>query len=152
VAISQNAIFYGPTEKSSEFDHPAGYSLVVLFSSMLKGNGWTVENPENWRDTGWSLILSNSDSELELVLSELESEKWMMQVAPSKVPTLGMFSRIFGKKEVEPPSASPTDCFDVSVLLSEFLQGSDYKDTLWCWDDFPEKSNSSEQPQSANDS
>ncbi|MEM7358944.1 MAG: hypothetical protein AAF431_07600 [Pseudomonadota bacterium] len=149
--ISQNAVFTGPCESNDDFDHPAGYSLADSLRLFLREDDWNGDSPDNWRDVGWSLNLSKDGAELEIVISEIEHQKWIMQIYPSKVPKLSLFSKILGKKQVELPSATPSDCFNASLQVSKFLQNSNYSDTVWCWDGFAYQENATTAPGKPNE-
>lgn len=149
MAISQNLIFEGSCESNSEFEHPKGYSLAQLLAQRIGMNSWQSQDPEGWRGVGWSIRCSLAQKDIEVVLSEFQDNQWMLQIAPSTVPQLGFWARLFGKQLNETPSAEPEDCLSIANLVHEILLDNGYTTKGWCWDGFPDESNSTESPSAA---
>src|SRR5262245_37348807 len=84
--ISQNLRFIATVPKDAELDHPAGAALLRRLSSELAKAGWSTDEIDNWRDCGWSVGCRRNDSQLEIVVSQIEGGQWMLQVSPRNVP------------------------------------------------------------------
>jgi hypothetical protein len=142
VAISQNARFVGEAAPDAEFEHPPGASIARLLQDALAKRGWQVSDIDIWRDSGWSITCSRPASKLELVIAQMAvGEEWLLQIAPSYVP--GLFGWLFGK----PASALPDDI--QAVAKDAFTALSDcgrFGRFTWCWDGFPDETNSTPGP------
>lgn len=139
--ISQNVTFVGEAQSDPEFDHPAGASIARRLEAGLRNAGWLVSDIDNWRDCGWSIECSRGDVRLEVSLALIDPGKWMLQVAPWKVP--GPLGRLFGKR----PSAMPADVLDLAKAVhAQLVQEARYSQFSWCWDGFPEEGNSASEP------
>lgn len=131
LAISQNVTFSGAAPADAEWPHPPGASVTRLLREGAERNGWAVGELENWRDVGWSIRCARASSELQVALSALGAERWMLQVAPRRVP--GLLHRVLGGQ----PSATPDDCLALAVVVHETLSRAGYSELRWEWDGCP---------------
>ena len=98
----------------------------------------------NWRDCGWSIGCHRGSSQLEIVLSQIQDDQWILQVSPQRVP--GIISGLFGRKV----SASADTVQELALDVHRSLSSVQYFDApLWCWDGFPDDTNASHEPQQA---
>ena len=72
-------------------------------SAELSTAGWLTNEMNNWRDCGWSNLCSRGAGQLQIALSHIHNEEWMIQVVPHRVP--GFFGGLVGGK----PSATPAE-------------------------------------------
>jgi hypothetical protein len=138
--ISQNARFCGEAGLDEDIEDRPGKSIAALLASALIKQGWATSDLDCWRDCGWSFTCRRAAASLELVIAEATGE-WFLQIAPSYVPGLA------GRLRKKPASASADDvqalARDVFAVLSEGERFSQFK---WCWDGFPQETNSSHTP------
>jgi len=141
---SQNLRFTATVPKDAEFDHPAGASLMRRLSSELAAAGWSTDEMDNWRDCGWSVGCRRGASALEVVVSQIEDGRWMLQVSPRRVP--GLISGLFGSK----PSATVSDVHELALAVHRSLSTLQYLGSpQWRWDGFPNEKHSTPEPQAA---
>ena len=141
---SQNLRFTATVPKDAEFEHPAGAALMRRLSSELADAGWSTDEMDSWRDCGWSVGCGRRASELEVVVSQIESGEWMLQVAPRHVP--GLISGLFGSK----PSATVSDVHELALAVHRSLLALQYLGSpQWRWDGFPDEEHSTPEPRGA---
>jgi hypothetical protein len=141
---SQNLRFTANIPKDAEFDHPAGAALMRRLSAELAAAGWSTEEMDNWRDSGWSVGCRRGISELEVVVSQIEAGQWILKVSPRRVP--GFFTGLFGSK----PSATATDVHQLALAVHRSLSTLQYLGKpRWRWDGFPDEKHSTPEPQAA---
>jgi hypothetical protein len=142
--ISQNLRFTATVPKDEEFDHPLGAALMRRLSPELVAAGWSTDEMENWRDCGWLVACRRTSTELEVVVTWVQSGYWMMQVSPRHVP--GLIGRLLGDK----PSASPSDVHELALTVHRALYTLQYLgNPQWRWDGFPDETHSTSEPKSA---
>ena len=130
--ISLNASFTGVAPTDVEFEHPEGAAIARLLRQAAQAKGWVAGDPDNWRDTGWSVLCSRASAKLECVIAAVGEAQWMCQVAPEVVP--GLFGRALGKR----PSASQAEIFELAQLVHSALSASRvYGEFRWRWDGPP---------------
>ena len=140
MALSQNLRFAATVPNDPEFDHPPGVFLIRRLAADLNANGWRTDEFDCWRDCGWFVVCHRGISNLDVVVCQIPSGEWMLQISPSKVP---YFGALFGKK----PSATPTDMFELAVAVHRILAANEcLEKPRWLWDGFPEDSNATPEP------
>jgi hypothetical protein len=132
---SQNCTFKG-SEKKTDFPHPRGHSIALLIYKELQA----LSEPENWRDSGWEILFGEKDKEISIVISEMDQYSWIMQIAPTKKPSLIM--KAFGKKY---PNLS-TECFNTAQDVFTLLSKNGYSEFLWAINAFPRPESSTDKP------
>ncbi len=129
MAISQNCLF-ASIGRAPASDEPGGRDLVETVGRSLAA-GWEVSEPDLWRGCGWMLTVRRQNACLEVVVSEVEPEMWLLQVAPQYSPSF--IGRLMGRR----PSALPRECFLGAVDVANALDGIGVERQLWCWDGLP---------------
>jgi hypothetical protein len=141
---SQNLRFAATVPEDAEFDHPAGAALMRRLSAELSTAGWSIDEMDNWRDCGWSVVCRRGSSVLEVVVSQIQDGQWMLQVSPQRSP--GLIGRLFGSR----PSASPADVHELAVAVHHALSTLQYLGSpQWRWDGFPDERHSTPEPRAA---
>jgi hypothetical protein len=139
--ISQNLRFTATVQKDAEFEHPPGAALMRSLASELSKVGWSTDEMDNWRDSGWSVGCRRAASELEVVVAQIEDGEWMLQVSPQSRP--GLVGRIFGGKA----SATPTEVHELALAVHRALSTLQYLGSpQWRWDGFPDEKHSTSEP------
>jgi hypothetical protein len=143
VVLSQNAAFAGSVDPDPEFDHPPGFSIVRALADGLGTLGWSLDEPDNWRDCGWSMAARRAGCEIEIVLAAIETERhadrFALQIAPLR--STGVLARWLGRK----PSATPAECHALATEVHAVLHPR-FAPLRWCWDGFPDERSSTEPP------
>ncbi len=139
MAFSQNARFVGAFEDSDADEHPVGSLLAGVLSSALDGSGWTVSEIDNWRDVGWCFNASQDGAELQVVISGLRNQEWMLQVGPARGG--GLLAAIFRRA----PSASVSDCFEAAGVVHDTLRARGAA-LLWRWNGPPDETTGTSEP------
>jgi hypothetical protein len=152
LAISQNLLFSGECPEDEEYKHPKGMFIAKFLKEELEKSDWDISPIDNWRDAGWFIGCTRIATIAEVVFSDLENGQWLLQIAPSHIPRLGLFARLMGKKLTESPSASDQDCFEIAKLVHLILLDRGFTSLKWCWDGYPDETNSTEEPKAANGS
>jgi len=141
VPVSQNLLFIATAPKDSEFDQPPGAGLMRVLVAELARLGWDTDEMDNWRDCGWFVRCRCNSSELEVVLGQVESGEWLLQVNPCRVP--GVFGTLLGRR----PSAMPSDVYSLAVAVHRALSSlRSFENPRWCWDGFPDEKPSTAEP------
>ena len=92
-----------PTARLSESE-PPGLRFAQLLATHLSSSGARVNEPDNWRDAGWSVEFAQGSGRLQTYFAPYtEGGMWLLAVAPAYEP--GLVSRALGKK----PSASVSE-------------------------------------------
>ena len=142
--ISLNLMFIATGHKDLDPDQPPGAALLRSLSAGLARSGWSTDELDNWRDSGWSIKCRRSSSELEVVLGQVENGEWLLQVNPYRVP--GVIGTLLGRK----PSATPSEVHALAVGVQRALSSSgSLENPRWCWDGFPDEKHSTAEPQMA---
>ena len=142
--LSQNLLFEATSPKDTEFEHPPGAALIRRLSATLASAGWETAEIDNWRDCGWSVICRRQTSELEVVLSQVPEGRWMLQVAPMRVP--GLISRWFGGSQ----SATTEQVYELACSVHRALSDAQFLgNPRWQWDGFPDDNHSTPEPNAA---
>lgn len=142
--ISQNLRFTATVPKDIEFEHPSGAALMRSLSAELVAAGWSAAKMDNWRDCGWQVVCRRGSAELEVVVSQVQDDQWMLNVSPVRRP--GFIGSLFGGK----PSASPGDIHELAVAIHHALSTLQYLgNPQWRWDGFPDEKHSTQEPQRA---
>jgi hypothetical protein len=138
---SQNVTFVGEAPPHRELAHPAGEGLAFEARDALSHAGVPVSEPENWRDSGWSLICDTSRGAVEVAVAPIQDGVWILQVAAVRVP--GFIDRILGRSV---PDLS-RECLDLSRTIDMMLKSSRrYSQVRWRADGFPDEASSSNEP------
>ena len=132
--ISLNACFTHTPIPADASEGPPGHGIATDIARALSSDGWQVSAPDNWRDAGWCLTCNRDQDELEIALALMDETRWMLQVAPSRVP--GFLGRLFGSSN----SATPTACKDLAESANAVLLSPQHSEVKWCWDGFPDES------------
>ena len=100
--LSQNVTF------AAELPDGAGTSTreVLLWPDdsrdlALHQQGITVSEPENWRDSGWSLAADLANVEEEIVVAYMPDRQWFVQISPRRVP--GLIGRLWVRTYIRLP-------------------------------------------------
>ena len=140
--ISQNLKFNGTVPKDEEFEHPLGADLIRKIESKLKSKEWKIRTFDNWRDCGWILVCKEDNAEMEIVISAINEQEWMLQVTATYNP--GLIGRLLKKKS----SASESSILKLAQDVHDIIDAEkSYDNFMWCWDDFPDKHNSTSKPE-----
>jgi hypothetical protein len=128
---SQNATFvYGSSGNPP--DHPRGRTLAARIGNHLRSVGVQSTDPDNWRDSGWSLRCVSGDFEFQVILAgAVDSDRWFLQVAPTSNP--GFLKRAFSRGDY--PSAG--SCFSLAAILQTTLAELGATTQHWRWDGPP---------------
>lgn len=142
MARSQNVRFSGKTAKDEQSEDRMTASIAQTLKAGLQDSGWTVSEPEDWRDGGWLLICWNLAAKLDIVFAKMApGADWMLQIAPTYYP--GFLSSLLGRTA----SASREDTFGLAKNVHSILVAlEDLKDFRWCWDGLPTNEDSSPEP------
>lgn len=144
MANSQNLRFYAFFPADSEDNGPPGAALMRKISAHLADKLWTVDEMVNWRDCGWSIICRTTYSTLEIVLSEVRSGEWMLQISPFDVP--GFLRMLFGAKV----SATESEIHELAISVHNFISLlPECQKLRWRWDGFPDDDSSTSEPRGA---
>lgn len=138
-AFSQNARFTLALEDSVATENPHGHSLAIDLLRALESAGWDVCEPDNWRDVGWSSIACRDGGEVEVVLSGVGNDEWMLQIGPAR--GIGWVARALGSG----PSASPQHCFAIAEIVHETLT-TRRASIAWRWNGPPGDEASTREP------
>lgn len=139
--ISQNLLFSAAVPTDPEFPDRPGEALLRGLSRELAAAGWGIGAVDLWRDCGWSLTCQRASSRLEVVVSDVSPDEWLLQISPWYVP--GIVGLLFGKRA----SASPEDVYDLAVAVHRGLLTAGYLGRpRWLWDGFPDDGNASSEP------
>ena len=107
---------------------------------MLQGGGWEpCSEPDNWRDSGWSVELANG---AELILSHVGDSKYWIQIVPTNPPSL--LKRLFKRDAYAEADAIVSRCSE--TLARELEAHSDIEARAWNWDGPPTKVRPSPSP------
>ena len=103
--------------------------------------GWNVDEMDNWRDCGWSIVCRRDPAELEIVVSQIQDGEWMLQVSPMRVP--GFIGKLFGSKL----SATPSEVHELALAVHRALSIAHVLgNPRWRWDGLPDENNSTPEP------
>ncbi|HVA51229.1 MAG TPA: hypothetical protein VNH11_33110 [Pirellulales bacterium] len=140
-SISQNVRFHAVVPDDVEFNHPAGAALIRRLSTDIASSGWVVDEFDNWRDCGWSVICRRGTSVLDVSVAQIQTNEWMLQVNAHRIP--GFLGRLFGAEQ----SATPADVYDLAIDIHRALASAEWLGRpLWRWDGFPEEDHSTPEP------
>jgi hypothetical protein len=128
--VSLNVTFLGAIAPDLHLDQPPGGSIAKLLSAALRTDGWNVDDPENWRDVGWSLACSRGTVRLECALAGFGPNAWMLQIAPAYTP------RLLGRLLRRQPTASPDAVHKLAKAVHCVLSDS-FRGFRWEWDGPP---------------
>jgi hypothetical protein len=139
---SQNVAFVGEAPPHREFADPPGEGLAYEVRDALSRAGVAVSGPENWRDSGWSLVCDASRGEVQIaVAAAVRNGAWMLQVAPVRVR--GLVDWILRRSV---PNLSQ-ECLQLSRTIDAMLKSSGrYSRIMWRADGFPDEAHSSSEP------
>lgn len=136
MTLSQNVCF-NVNGLDSEEEHPPGFAVASVIQAAIAQSSWDATQPDNWRDVGWEILSTGEHgAAISICLAQFEQSRWMVQVAPSKVP--GFFGRLFGKY----PSATSEQVHQLAMNVFNALSNHGAQDQRWCWDDFPDSNES----------
>jgi len=142
--ICQNLRFTASVPKDTEFERPPGALLMRRLSRELSAAGWSTDEMDNWRDSGWSLTCRRGSADLEALLSWVERGYWMLQISPTRAP--GFVGRLLGAA----PSATSADVHQLALAVHRSLSTLQYLGSpQWRWDGFPDEKHSTPEPQPA---
>ena len=129
---SQNLLFAGVVPQDARHPEPPGWAIAQLLCEGAKAQGWMPEEPDNWRDCGWSFQCRRDIAKLEIALAPYGEERWIVQVGPAECP--GLIGRMLGKM----PSATPSDTLAFAKLVHEVVSRQPTVSSLrWAWDGPP---------------
>ena len=94
MGFSQNARLRVKRPESSE-ETPPGFSFAGEIAKILEASGYVVGEPDNWRDSGRSFRASRDGAELEVILSRIETDDWVLQLGPGH--GTGLLAKILGR-------------------------------------------------------
>jgi hypothetical protein len=138
---SQNLLFSTVFPIRRDDDGPPGEELVTELHNELLQRNLTVEEPDNWRDCGWSVICREGDSTLEIILGQTPDECWLLQIVPFYLP--GFLGRLLDRK----PSARPEAVHRLALVVHEVLSTKlRMTKSRWRWDGFPDEKSGSALP------
>lgn len=138
--ISLNATFDGKVPVDDYTDFAPGHHIIDLISKSSIENHWQCSEPETWTD-GWTITCKHNNCSLDVKMCGIEDNSWVIQIAPTYMP--GLIGKILKKT----PSATPEQCLNYSKLVHQALVTENiFTDIKWCWDDFPDDSNSFPEP------
>jgi hypothetical protein len=137
---SQYARFKADFPSDPEFDDPPGAWLANHLSGHSSQAGWQVSEIENWRDGGWSVACSKSESKLEFVVLRGKWE-WFLQVYPLKDP--GFLRRWFGAVASATPAEVVSLSREIHRVLTDYERVSNLR---WRIDGDPDGEHSTPEP------
>jgi hypothetical protein len=138
--FSQNARFGAPAEADPDPDERLpGRAQLQRIAKLLSHEGWSTDEIENWRDSGWSLVVRAGTTSVEVVLAGGKANEFLMQIAPAEQP--GLLRGAFGAR----PSASRSDCYRIAKIIHRFMAEQDI-DQRWRWDGYPDADGSTPEP------
>ncbi len=141
MARSQNLLFSGLSPVMSDFEHPSGEGIAVLLRNGLRERGYSVEEPDNWRDAGWAIDVNVRETHLKIALcATINPEEWMLQIAGDR--PVGLLAWLFRKPEVD----HSADIQRIAVAVHEILSEEEYDDLRWCWNGYPDDEPSTPSP------
>ena len=114
-------------------EHPAGRRVLDELLAVLRDGGWEPRSePDNWRDTGWSVELAAG---AELILSHVEDSKYWIQILPMNPPSL--LTRLFKRDAYAEADAIVSRCSETLARGPE--ADSDIEVRAWNWDGPPDE-------------
>ena len=129
--LSQNASFSADLAEAAD-GHPSGAALARLLRDGLRQAGIMASEPDNWRDSGWSLEVRMESAVQEVVVARARPGEWLIQVAPQ--PLAGLIQRLFGP--AEHPAAATT--LQLARAIHQILSADRRVSRLrWRWDGPP---------------
>ena len=132
MAISQNLRFKAGIPNDAEYVRPSGAALIRRLATKLRIAGWDVDEFDNWRDTGWSIVCRRESALLDLVVASTQDDEWLLQIAPFSKP--GLIGRLLGRR----PSASASDVHRLALAVHQTLAAAQWlQNPLWQWDNYP---------------
>ena len=135
-------MFIATAPEDPDSDQPPGAALMRRLSAGLTRSGWSTDAMDNWRDCGWSLMCRRNTSEFEVLLGQVETGEWLLQVSPYRVP--GIIGTFLGRK----PSAIPSEVHALAVAAHRVLASvSPIENPRWCWDGLPDEQESTPEPE-----
>jgi len=142
---SQYLKFVAAVPEDSEFEHPPGAALMRRLATELTAAGWNIINDmDNWRDCGWFIVCRRGSSELEVVVGQIPSEEWVLEVSPRRMP--GFISSLFSNI----PSATASDVYELALAVHRALSILQYLGSpQWRWDGLPDEKHSTSEPRAA---
>jgi hypothetical protein len=112
-------------------EQPAGRRVLNELVALLQGGGWEPRSePDNWRDSGWSVELANG---AELILSHVEDSKYWIQIVPTNPPS--RLKSLFKRDAYAEADAIVSRCSE--ALARELEAHSDIQARTWNWDGPP---------------
>jgi hypothetical protein len=141
MSMSQNLRFEAIIRSDDEFGHQPGAGLMQDLLSVLSNDGWSADEMENWRNSGWSTRCRRSSAEMEMVLVQIETGQWLLQISAWSRP--GLIGRIFGRKV----SAKRGDVHELALAVHRALAALHCLGSpRWRWDGFPDDACSTSEP------
>jgi hypothetical protein len=138
---SQNLLFSTDFPVGRNDDGPPGEELITELRNELLQRSLTVEEPDNWRDCGWSVVCREGNSTLEIILGQTPDKLWMLQIVPFNLP--GFVGRLLGRV----PTASPEAVHRLALVVHEVLSTKfGMTKSRWRWDGFPDEKTGSALP------
>ena len=106
----------------------------------LAGCGWSVAEPQGWRDVGWSLVGTRAATSVSIYLAHLgPGEEWLLQLAPTLLP--GLIARLRGQQR----SASSAHLLEIARQVHAALAPLPRVSAMrWRWDGIPDEKGSLE--------
>jgi hypothetical protein len=88
--VVPHACFSAAIPEDTEWPHPPAIFLARAIEAALRGAGYVVKAPENWRDGGWIVEAEANGHRLEVYFSPMGTD-WLLAVAPrNEVGCLGV--------------------------------------------------------------
>jgi hypothetical protein len=138
---TQNVAFVGTSLADESDEGVPGRGLALALRERLATTDWSVEEPDLWRGSGWSMTCRFQGEELDLALAAGAESEWTMQIAASQSP--GWIGRLRGK----PASASPESCYALARAVHAALVSlGTCSSVRWCWDADPWSSETTAEP------
>ena len=137
--ISQNALFDGEYPDDPD-DHPVGRRLIQDLNTLLMEEGWELTPCDNWRDCGWVFFAALNRANIQIVVSMIETNTWMLQIANTNDP--GWFARLFGSTAIDHSDT----IFRIANSIHEILVEYNFTNFRWCHDGYPDDTNSEPTP------
>lgn len=114
-------------------EHPAGRRVLDELLAALQGGGWEPHSePDNWRDSGWSVELVNG---VELILSHVGDSKYWIQIVPTNPPS--RLKSLFNRDAYAEADAVVSRCSE--TLARQLEAHSSIEARAWNWDGPPDE-------------
>ncbi|MEO0811968.1 MAG: hypothetical protein AAFY60_03830 [Myxococcota bacterium] len=123
---SLNLEIVGPWPE--ENGHTPGRNVLNTLLSALRAGGWEAESePDNWRDSGWSIHLGR---DTQMLVTHVSDQTYWAQITALHSPSL--LARLFKKDAWAKTDADVSRCGE--ILSRELATQESLTVRRWNWD------------------